>query len=615
MRKIKTKISAILLIWILSISNIFANGWIPDEPMVIYWSISWNSSNNLKIFDWNNKLLKETIISSGNYWTKKTFSSDKIRLDNFSGELIFKVWEEQFTISKWETDNCEDKPIFQKWNICEYNLEIKTSEDTNNSSSSTSNSTNTSTNNSNTSNSTSSNTSNNSNSTNTSNNNTPKYIIWNIKTDNLVISEEYKTNDINEIFKWRILENKKSIIKSSIWENILKNVWSSDKVIITSNKLEISKKINKKIILLNSTKKEAVYIPEDTEMEQTDVIIEEPVKIENISNIKRKINKKILWAVEIPTNKRINFKKDIRICTELITNNQKALKVYYSHDNVNWTIDNDVKNLEISNWQVCFDVNHLTSFAVWEDEDIVNNKTSSSSRSSWWYSKTKDKTYNLVENRKETKKNNYESEVVNSEEEIEIVKYVEINEPIYKENKTNNKNYNYIEKYNNNINLSEQNKNDILINKSNLTFFDKFEWTNFIDFNGKMKSKDYIKNLVLFNKNKKIEENVSWYKILKIKWDEAYNKQIDLFVIKIFNEIKLKPIRESMFNHLNKMTKSYWILNYNTLKEKERWIYKSYFYVNLNNYKFKLKKLKKKDEIIRRTLEKRRIAEKIKDLN
>lgn len=521
-----------LLIWILSIGNVIAAG-IPDEPMVIYGNISGNENNSLKIYDWGNNLLKEITVQSGKYGTNKTFGGTKIILNNFDWNLVFKNNWKFATVSKWEIASCNNSANFQKWSICEYNLSFS----------------------------------------NTNEEIDLERFFDNISTDNLIIEEKYKTDDIDEIFNWKIFEENKDIVKNNIWDNILKSISGNDKIIVTSNKIEAVKKISKKIIIINTSKKEAVFIPENTESNEGNIVIEKPRKITNTNNIKAKVNKVIIWAVEIPTNKQITFNKFIRVCTQLIRNKTKALKIYYSHDNVNWTVDNTAKNLEISNGQVCFDVNHLTSFAVWEDETIVAPRHSSGWSSSKNYNLKKDSNVSVVTN---------------------------VSKP---QNKTTNKTTNNTQEKT----ITEKKTTNTIKKSIKKLDLKKYDWKKYINSELKLNSKIYIRNLTEFYKNTKIEDSSS-YTIFKIKSDEEYNKIVDYYKKKIILEFKLPPIRESMFRHLNKMTTSYGIYKYNNLDENLTNFYKESFAENMNNFKFKLIRLKQKDDMISKTLEKRRKA-------
>jgi hypothetical protein len=55
------------------------------------------------------------------------------------------------------------------------------------------------------------------------------------------------------------------------------------------------------------------------------------------------------------------------VCLNTSLNSVSGLKIYASHDNFSWFYDSSAKNLKIENTQICFDVNHLTSFAVTKD--------------------------------------------------------------------------------------------------------------------------------------------------------------------------------------------------------------------------------------------------------
>jgi len=123
MKKLR-KIIAILLMLLISIGNTYAT-WFPDEPMVIYGNVSWASNwVTMKIYDWENNLLKSINISDWKYWTNKTFDIDnKILLNTYNWTLSFKIdWYNFSSTAKWEIAICETETTFQKWSICEYNL-------------------------------------------------------------------------------------------------------------------------------------------------------------------------------------------------------------------------------------------------------------------------------------------------------------------------------------------------------------------------------------------------------------------------------------------------------------------------------------------------------------
>ena len=119
------KILAWLLIWLLTIGNVAAN-WFPDEPMVLYGNITWSNTEgkNLKISDWENKLLKEIKVSAAKYGTNKTLDiNNKISLNPYVWALKFQMDGYTFWwMTEWAWTTCEKEASFQKWNICEYNL-------------------------------------------------------------------------------------------------------------------------------------------------------------------------------------------------------------------------------------------------------------------------------------------------------------------------------------------------------------------------------------------------------------------------------------------------------------------------------------------------------------
>jgi hypothetical protein len=323
------KIMTLLLIWLLTISNVFAE-WFPDEPMVIYGSIKWITWEKISIYNANHELLKEAQISNNKFWTNKTFDlENKIILNKFEWSFIFEInWKSLNILGT----NSDCNLFFQKWKVCEYILTNSIE------------------------------------------------ISWefvNLKQDDI-------TTNIQDLSEWKIFKKNKEDIQDKLIKNIIKNVNSKKEIIIFSQKLNIKKDIKKDVVIVSQNKKESLYISENTKIIENNVIIEKPQIITNKNSIKNKINKNIAWAVKIPTNKKVTFDKDIQVCTEIDTNSISWLSIYYSHDEISWIKDSNTKNLEISNWIICFDVNHLTSFAVSSGPTINNSSSWGSSWGSSW---------------------------------------------------------------------------------------------------------------------------------------------------------------------------------------------------------------------------------------
>jgi hypothetical protein len=121
-----------------------------------------------------------------------------------------------------------------------------------------------------------------------------------------------------------------------------------------------------------------------------------------------------------------------------------------------------------------------------------------------------------------------------------------------------------------------------------------------------IKWSEYLKTIKLFNKNQRKQNTIFWYKILNIKWHNSYNKTVSKTTKNIYNEIKLDWIRKKAIQYMDNITKDYWILlNDNlddTLKEK----FREKLRYDKKYFTLKIKKLKRKDEIIRHVLEKRK---------
>ncbi len=512
------KIVAALLIWLLSIGNVLAIGF-PEEPMVIYGNVTGYglSGKTMKISDTNGNLLKKVIIYNGKYGTNKTFDlQNKIILNSFDWKLVFEVWGYENTeINLGEITTCSKSPIFQKAWLCQYNLVFK--EKT-------------------------------------------------ISADNIIIKEIDKSINIDDIFDWLIKEDIKTEIEKDLWDNILKEIDDTEEIIVSSNDLEITKNIEKNIIIVSESKKEAIHIPENTTIEESDVVIEKPVEIVNKTTIKHKINKDIVWAVEVPTNKQVNFNKYIRVCTKTTNSSSSNLEVYYSHDNTTWKKDNNAKNLIISDWQVCFSVNHLTSFAV-----ATKTSSSSSSWSWWWGWSSKDLVYKTKVIKPIAK--DIEENTTNEDKTI-IKKETPIKKVPIKEKKK-----------------VETTKNYIVARDANWKV--KVNW------------KLYILSLKYFNKEKKQEKKVFWYDVLNIKNDPEYNKQINNYTKEIYNDISKDYIRKEMIKYMDKMTITYGLYHNPKLDPSVKAIFEAKLKEDKEAFLYRLEKLKKKDRMIKMLVKKR----------
>ncbi len=117
---------------------------------------------------------------------------------------------------------------------------------------------------------------------------------------------------------------------------------------------------------------------------------------------------------------------------------------------------------------------------------------------------------------------------------------------------------------------------------------------------------DYIKTLRLFNNDSKETKKIFWYKVLNIKWHKSYNIGITNYSKKIYNEIKLDWIRKSMFKYMDNITTTYWILINKNLDESLKETFKEKLKEDKETFERKMKTLKRKDQIIRYVLEKRK---------
>lgn len=540
MKKI-IKIFTITFVLLINLNSVRAE-WLPAEPMVVYWNISWITTTNkiLKIYNWNNLLLKEISLNNSNYWTNKTFElNNKVILNEFSWALIFKIDNIEATISKWEITECNNNPIFQGTKICQYNLTFY-----------------------------------------------EKSILNDL--DN--IEEEDKSETFNDIFSGKIVEKNKEELSWDLWWNLLKNLNTSEDLVVINKSIFIDETLWKGLIITSDSKKDSIYIPKWTKLSKSWTIIEEPKEITDKTTIRWRINREIMWAVDIPTNKQINFDNNIRICTNTTLTSTTWLVIYYSTDNINWYIDNSISDIRIENNQICFNVNHLTSFAV-TTPIITSSNNSSSNSSSWgWWSSWK-KYCNENELVCNKVWNGYKWVIKEWKTCIKSNLYNSCNI-----SKNNNKVSNEIS---NNTKITTEGKN---INNTNITTEGKNSIKSLSDF--KISSMDYSKSWKIFTKNKKEIKKINWLEVINIKWDEEYNNKVNSIVKEINSEMKIYSIKKDMIEYLNKMTTSYWISIDEENTDEVRNIYKEKLKFDILEVEKKLIVLKRKDLIISKSLEK-----------
>jgi hypothetical protein len=496
MKKINKSIISLLTLISLGVNTGFA-AWFPSEPMVVYGSVEWTNIENriLKIYDGEDTLLKTIDLVDWKFGTNKTFDlENKITLNQYNWELKFFIDDYALQILDNNSNDCDWNFSFRNWGLCELNfkdanLKIDTLDDLDN------------------------------------------------------IPEEEKSEEFEDVMLWKVIEKTKEEIKNNIWDNIIiraNNTWS---IVITNKAVDIDSSVKKDLVLISDTQKELVFIPKDTNTWHSDLVIEKPIKITSTSSIKNRINKDILGAIEIPTNTQVNFDKDIRICLDTNTNSLSGLKIYASHDNNNWFLDSSAKNLSIRNNQICFDVNHLTSFAV--GKDIVSN---SGGWSGWggWYS------------REQSKNTVYQKDVITLE------------------NTSGNKTINSIE-------------NNSTHNKYKLT------------------SKKYISWVRAFIANKREVKQKYGLQVSYVKSDDEYNKTIDTLLKDINSSMKILSIKQDMVKHIDTMSTSYAVSNDDSVDSDLRKTFEEKLENDIARVKQKLKVLKRKDYIVNKTLTERKL--------
>lgn len=518
MKKINKSIVSLLTIVALGINSVFASGF-PSEPMVIYGYTDGINLDNiqLEIYDGNNVLLKTVTASEWKYGTNKTFDlENKILLNQFDGDLIFKVWDSVLEPKDGLSNSCNGNTLFQAWKICEYNLFSDKQED--------------------------------------------------ILDDMDNISEEEKSEKFNDIFSGKVVESTKVKITQEIWENVISTNTVTDEIIVVNKSVDVDSSVSKDLILISDTKKELVFIPKDTNTGNNDLVIEKPTKITSTSSIKSKINKDVFGAIEVPTNNQVNFDKYIRICLDTGLNSTSWVKVYASHDNNSWFYDTSARNLKIANSQICFDINHLTSFAVVKD---VQRSSSWGGGKSRPYCEAKQlqctqvwtKTYMraIDESKCRVKDITETCNIETANDTTEALKTISETK-----NTLNNTSY-------------------------------------------KLTSKTYITWVRTFIKNKREIKQKYGLQVSYVKSDEEYNKTIDKLLKDINKNMKIQSIKQDMVKHIDTMSTSYAVSNDDTASDELRKIFKIKLENDIARVQQKLKVLKRKDYIVNKALTERKI--------
>ncbi len=506
MKKINKSIISFVILISMWINSVFAAGF-PSEPMVIYGSVEWLNIENriLKIYDGDDILLKTIDLVDGNFGTNKTFDLDnKVSFNEYNWELQFFIDDYALQILDNNINDCNWNFSFKSWGLCELhfkdaNLKIDTLDDLDN------------------------------------------------------IPEEEKSEEFEDVYSWKVIESTKDEVKQNLWDNIVSGTTTTWSIVIVNKAVKVDVTVIKDLVLISDTQKELVFIPKDTNTWNSDLIIQKPVKITSLSSIKSKINKDVFGAIEIPTNNQVNFDKFIRICLDTSENSVSGLKIYASHDNNSWFFDSSARNLSIKNSQICFDVNHLTSFAVTKDVQ----KSSGWGSGGWgWYSKWQSAT------------------------------------TTYKTSLTNSNIWDNIMK----TDWTLDTKQKII------TGIEKFQ---IID--TKLTSKKYITWVRTFISNKREVRQKYGLQVSYVKSDDEYNETIDLLLKDINNSMKIKSIKQDMVKHIDTMSTSYAVANDNSVNEDLRKTFKVKLENDIVRVQQKMKVLKRKDYIVNKALNEREL--------
>ncbi len=361
------KIASTIILSLFSIQTIAT--WIPAEPMTIYWNINWKSLPDTAILEISNnwKILNSSKIISNKYWTNKTFDlKNKINLEKFDWQLKFSVkeWNKKIEIWKielWEIKICNENPIFQKSFLCQYNLLLKNVN------------------------------------LNLEEIEKEKERLRKLEEERLKkleeekkLVEEKKLEEEKKILIEKEKKLNKNFWKLNIKEKLPLNIWrekflvkkeklnkkinfSTKEVIVSGEKVEIKDELQRDLLIISKIwqKELFLHIPKKARLLQKNIEINPPKLIEFKQiekRLKNKKIKKIIWAVEIPTSRKLNFSDKIEICIPTEKKSIKNLQVFYSQDLISWNFDSNASDLKIVDSKMCFKTNHLTWFVIWEVE-------------------------------------------------------------------------------------------------------------------------------------------------------------------------------------------------------------------------------------------------------
>ena len=439
MKKLLWFVISFLLVWISFWWNFFV-------PMTVFWNINYetgidiSSSMELKIYNSNNIFIKKLILTNkSKYWTNSAFDSEnKVLLKPFDGNLKFtmKIWDNlydniQIIANTWY--NCSTNFTFQQWKLCKYDLVVKNTHKAIQNLQTPTNFKVVSI--------TDSSVelswdkingvekynitySNKSRSVDTNNilltwlasnasyiinlqavngDKTSDEVSLNMKTlnvlniDNLsqvaVRSDNFKTSLLNN----NVIEVQKNNIKNVVPNNMI----NTKDVIVSTDGIEITKSLLNMDLVLVSEKDNkvntgvSVVLPNNVQLSgDSNIKIFPPVildkqKSSEVKNFKNEIKTKITLdsIVKVPTSKPVYFNGYVTICSNTLLSNTNNVKIYYSHNGSNWQLDDNVKNINVGNWKLCFQVNHFTTFAIGEEQSTNSWNSwwnSWSSSSSWW---------------------------------------------------------------------------------------------------------------------------------------------------------------------------------------------------------------------------------------
>lgn len=490
----------VVLLSLLTNQNTSAMG-IPEEPMTIYGSIagSFPSGSTITIFDGEDNIVHTSQLRGNMFWTNETFDiENKITLSSFSGALRFEVDGDMArTILLGWIGVCNTVPTFQPGLLCEYDLEL---------------------------------------------------------------FETVEQSDVDDTITLSGSRTNFDDLRTSFIPYIRTISSEIDDVLISRDGIDFDDldTLDQDLIIVpdssdSTTLSHSIFIPRTANTIESDVLIWEPRQITTLDTVKNRIPgvTRVFGAIEIPTNKAVNFTDTIRVClnvSQVVTNRN----IYFSQDNVTWTRDTSVSRIQTDGNTLCFSTDHLTSFAVAQQDFSITGGSSApwidncpGGDNSWY---------------------RYDGKCEASESSVA--------------------------------------KNTTVI-KEEVKVDAATEWTQVEQKSQSSKAisfSDYKRWVQSFNTNRKLVVVLSGMDVISIDGDTEYSEKLVSFAKRIRKDIKRQNLRDDLINYLNRATMSYGVYTDETIDQELRNQFKQKYKRDIQNFTKKYSIIQKKDTIISRFL-------------